>query len=68
MRNQLKEKENLTKEEIYAIIKSYIEEEMELSNRKMRDETNFTLASWPEFQAFHLGKLKAFNQLLNFIP
>lgn len=66
--NKLKTKENLTKEEVYTIIKEYVTESVELSRRKQRDETNFTLPAWPEFQAYHLGMQKAYQKLLDFLP
>lgn len=64
----LKTKEVLTKEEAYKVISEYLKESIETSNRKMRDEDNFTLPAWSEFQAYQLGAIKAYNKLLDFIP
>lgn len=59
---------NLTKSQALTEIKLYLEEQIELSRRKMLDEDNFTLPSWSEHQAFQLGFQKAFQKLNNLIP
>lgn len=63
----LKDKKDLTREEIYAIISIYLHENLELSSRKMQDEENFKLPAWSEYQAFHLGQKKALQKVLDFI-
>jgi hypothetical protein len=66
----LKEKQlnDYTKEEIILILKQYIIEQKELAQRKMVDEDSFNKPSWPEYQAFQLGIVKALNKLDDFIP
>lgn len=68
MTKSLKEQREYTKEEIYSILKVYLKEQMELSIRKCRDEDNFTMPSWSEYQAYQLGTQKAFQKLLDFLP
>ena len=68
MAKSLKTKNDLTKEEIYDIIKEYINESVSLSLREMRDKDNFSLPAWSEYQAFQLGMQKAYQKLLDFIP
>lgn len=62
-----KDKKDLTKQEIYDILNKYILDNLELSSRKIRDEENFVLSAWSEFQAFHVGQQKAFHKVLDFI-
>lgn len=64
----LKDKKDLTKQEIYDILMLYIHEKIDLSRRETQKEDNFSMASWSEFQAFHLGMQKAYQKLLDFIP
>lgn len=68
MNKSLKEKKEYSKQEILDIMKEYLVENIELSIRKCRDEDNFTLPSWSEFQAYQLGQQKAFQKLLDFLP
>lgn len=63
----LKEKKDLTKEEICGIIYNYILENIDLSSRKMRDDESFSSSSWSERQAFLLGQQKALYKMLDFI-
>lgn len=63
-----KEAQKYTKEEILIIIHGYIQEQLDLSNRKMLDEDNFSKSAWSEYQAFQLGTQKALSKLKLFIP
>ena len=58
----------LTKEEILLTVESYLKEQLELSMRKTRDEEAFNQASWPQYQAYHLGMQKAFIKVMEFLP
>lgn len=57
-----------TKEEIILILREFLNEQKELTQRKMIDEDSFNKPSWPEYQAFQLGILKAINKIESFIP
>lgn len=59
---------SLSKTEVFALLKEYITEQVDLSRRKQVDEDNFTLPAWSEHQAFQLGFQKAFQKLYNLIP
>lgn len=59
---------SLTKKQVFLELKKYIQEQIDLSNRKMLDEDNFSLSAWSEHQAFQLGFQKAFLKLYNLIP
>lgn len=63
-----KDKKNLTSEEIYAILGSYIVEQIDLSRRKQESEDSFDSPSWSEKQAYQLGLIKGLNKVLSFIP
>jgi len=58
----------LSKHQVYDIIRAYIQEQIELSSRKMGKEENFALPAWSEFQAFHLGTIKGLEKVLEYIP
>jgi hypothetical protein len=58
----------LTKSQVLAEIKKYLDEQIELSIRKCIDEDTFEKASWSEYQAFQLGFQKAFMKLNSLIP
>jgi hypothetical protein len=58
----------LTKHEVYLLLREYIQEQIELSQRKTLDEKSFELPSWSEYQAFQLGIQKALTKLSNLIP
>lgn len=70
--NRLKEAEKLkkllTKAEIYDIIRSYVQDQIDLSSRKQKSEKNFSLPSWPEHQAYQLGIQEGLEKVLEFIP
>lgn len=70
MLKSLKQKEALkiSKEEVYLIIRAYINAEIDLARRKMMSEERFDSPSWSEFQAFQLGMLKSLDKVLQFIP
>ena len=58
----------LTKIEVFKEIKAYLEDQVDLSQRKCMDEENFSKPSWSEFQAYQRGIQKAYTKLLNAIP
>jgi hypothetical protein len=58
----------LSKSQVLIEIKKYLGEQIELSQRKMLDESNFEKPSWSEYQAFQLGFQKAFTKLSSLIP
>lgn len=63
-----KEKKVLTKTQIYDILREYLAEQINLASRKQRNEENFALPAWSEFQAYQLGGIKVLEKLLDFIP
>jgi hypothetical protein len=58
----------LSKREVFLELRKYIQEQIDLSNRKMMEEENFSLPSWSEYQAYQLGFQKAFLKLYNQLP
>lgn len=58
----------LSKREVFLELRKYIQEQIDLSNRKMLEEENFSLPSWSEYQAYQLGFQKAFLKLYNQLP
>jgi hypothetical protein len=58
----------LTKQEIYAIIRSYIEDQIATAQRKQLSETNFDKPAWGEFQAYQIGFIKGLQKVLETIP
>ena len=58
----------LSKSEAFRLIKEYLDEQVELSRRKMVDEEVFNMPSHSEYIAFQLGLQKAFLKLNNLIP
>ena len=58
----------LSKREVFLELRKYIQEQLDLSNRKSLDEDNFSLPAWSEHQAYQLGFQKAFLKLYNLIP
>jgi hypothetical protein len=63
-----KEAEKYTKAEFLIILHEYLQEQVELSLRKSKDEENFKLPSWSEYQAFQLGLQKAYQKVTQFLP
>jgi hypothetical protein len=59
---------DLTKREVFILLKEYLEEQIELSRRKTLSEDNFSLPSWSEFQAYQLGIQRAYSKLKDAIP
>lgn len=68
MKNELKVKKDLTKQEIYAIIIAYLDEQVDLSLREMRTNVSFSKPAWSEHQAYQLGMQKAFLKFREFVP
>lgn len=63
-----KEGKALSKAEAFKLIRTYLEEQISLSQRKAIDESTFDKPSWSEYQAYQLGFQKAFSKLYNLIP
>jgi hypothetical protein len=59
---------DLTKSQVFSLLKEYLTEQIELSQRKVVSEENFTLPAWSEYQAYQLGSIKAYQKLLSIIP
>lgn len=59
---------SLTKQQVFELLREYLSDQIELSQRKSIDEENFTKPAWAEFQAYQLGFQKAFSKLYNLIP
>lgn len=68
MINNLKSDKVKTKEEVYSFLKLYLQDAIDQSTRKTMDEDSFTLPSWSEYQAYHLGMQKAFKKIIDLIP
>jgi len=66
----LKDKEGkaLSKAEAFRVIRTYLQEQISLSQRKAIDESTFDKPAWSEHQAYLLGMQKAFSKLYNLIP
>jgi len=58
----------ISKAEAFKEIRTYLEEQISLSQRKVIDETTFDKPAWSEYQAYQLGIQKAFSKLYNLIP
>jgi hypothetical protein len=65
MIKSLKTEEIKTKEDVLKALEEYLQDAIELSQRKCRDETNFTVPAWSEFQAYQLGMQKAYTKILD---
>ena len=65
--SKLKNKE-LTKSQVFSLLKEYLSEQVELAQRKAVNEDNFSLPSWSEFQAYQMGSIKAYQKFLSIIP
>ena len=50
------------------LLREFLDEQIDLSRRKVLQEDNFTLPSWSEFQAYQLGVQKAFIKLKDQLP
>jgi hypothetical protein len=57
-----------SKEDVYRYLIAYLDEAIETATRKQRDEDNFSLPAWAEFQAYQLGVIKAYQKVLDLIP
>jgi hypothetical protein len=58
----------LTKQEVYDIMRTYIEDQIGTARRKQISEDSFERPNWPEYQAYQCGTLKALEKVLEFIP
>jgi hypothetical protein len=59
---------DLTKREVFILLREYLDEQIELSRRKTLSEDSFSLPSWSEFQAYQLGIQRAYFKLKDAIP
>lgn len=53
--------------DVFNVLEDLLKEDLEVSNRKIKDEENFTLPAWSEYQAYHLGMQKQAEKILNLI-
>lgn len=60
-------KEILASAHVLERLAEIIKDDIETSQRKMRDEANFSDASWSKYQAFLLGEQKTLYKILNLI-
>lgn len=65
MIKSLKTEEIKTKEDVFKALEEYLRDAIDLSQRKCRDEANFTMPAWSEFQAYQLGMQKAYAKILD---
>lgn len=68
MKNLLKTKKDISKQEIYDFIVAYIDDQIKTSLREMRNSDAFNKPAWSEFQAYEIGMQKAFFKLRELIP
>lgn len=61
-------KTHLTKQEVYDIMRSYIEDQIDMARRKQISEESFEKPNWSEYQAYQCGVLKSLEKMLEFIP
>ncbi len=69
--NKLKDKDifsSMSKAEVIDEIKTYLNEQIELTQRECIDDEAFDVASWPYYQAKKMGMIKAYKKLLNYLP
>ena len=53
--------------DVFEVLGNIIKEDLETSQRKCRDESNFNLPEWGHFQAYQLGQQKALDRILSLI-
>tara|TARA_R110002126_G_scaffold111685_1_gene249576 strand:- start:870 stop:1076 length:207 start_codon:yes stop_codon:yes gene_type:complete len=58
----------LTKKQVFEELKEYIDEQVQVAQRKCMDEENFQLPAFSEFQAYQRGIQKALTKLYNLLP
>ena len=58
----------LTKKQVFEELRIYLNEQVEISNRKCMDEDNFKLPAFNEYQAYQRGIQKALTKLYNLLP
>jgi len=61
-------KKVLTSDETCVIIRTFIQEQINLVRRKQESEDSFDSPAWSERQAYQLGMLKGLDKVLNYIP
>ena len=67
LRDKEKEKK-YSKHEVYLLLSSYCNENIEESLKEMRSKTKFSLPAWSEHQAYQLGYQAALEKVLSFLP
>jgi hypothetical protein len=68
LKDAVAKKELLTSHQVYDILRAYIQEQVELSQREMLSKDNFEMPSWSEYQAYQLGTIKGLVKVLDFVP
>jgi hypothetical protein len=58
----------LTKKQVFDELRSYLNEQVDISNRKCMDEEYFKLPAFNEYQAYQRGIQKALTKLYNLLP
>lgn len=61
-------KKVLTKQEVYDIMRTYIQDQIEMARRKQISEESFEKPNWSEYQAYQCGMIKALEKVLETIP
>jgi hypothetical protein len=59
---------DLSRSQAFSLLKEYLKDQIDLSQRKAVSEDNFSLPAWSEYQAYLLGNIKAYQKLLTIIP
>lgn len=70
MINILKNKDSgkLSKEDVYDFQRTWLQEQIDFSQRVLISEEPFSKLAYSEFVAYHLGMQKAYSKLLDIIP
>lgn len=58
----------LTKKQVIEELKDYLNDQIDLSQRKCMEEDNFKLPAFSEYQAYHRGIQKSLTKLYNLLP
>lgn len=68
LKDAKKDKKSLTNDEIYVIIRTYIQNQVDAVRKEQESNVNFEQPSWSERQAYHLGMLRGLDKILSYIP
>lgn len=61
-------KKNLTNDEIYCIIRGWIQDQIDLARRKQESDESFDSPAWSERQAYTLGLIKGLDKVSKYLP